>query len=72
MGATLTQYRNRGGQSALLAARIEDAIAAGCRYLVTETWEEHPPESINPSYHNMLRMGFELAYARANYLSEKV
>jgi GNAT superfamily N-acetyltransferase len=68
IGATLPPHRRRGGQGALLARRIQDAAAAGCKWLVTETWQEHPPQHPNPSYHNMLRMGFELAYVRGNYL----
>lgn len=67
IGSVLPSHRNRGGQSALFAARIEDAAAAGCKWLVTETWEEQPPQHPNPSYHNMLRMGFERVYLRGNY-----
>lgn len=69
-GSTLRSYRGRGGQSALFARRITDGAAAGCQWLVTETGEE-TPRSHNPSYHNMLRSGFRLAYARANYIYSK-
>ena len=65
-GATLPDYRRRGGQGAIMAERIREGIALGCRWLTTETGED-TPESPNPSYRNMLRSGFELAYLRPNY-----
>lgn len=68
LGSTLPSHRKRGAQGAIMARRILDAIAQGCRWIVTETWEELP-EHPNPSYHNMLRNGFKLAYPRRNYLS---
>ena len=37
--ATLSDYRGRGGQAALLARRASDAIELGCRWLVVETAE---------------------------------
>lgn len=66
-GATLPEYRRRGAQGAIMAQRIRDGIELGCRWFSTETGEEQP-ESPNPSYHNMLRTGFELAYLRPNYV----
>jgi GNAT superfamily N-acetyltransferase len=66
-GATLKSHRGRGGQSAMFERRLRDAKAAGCRWVVTETGEEKPGE-VNHSYRNMLRAGFQLAYARPNYL----
>ncbi|MFN8484749.1 MAG: hypothetical protein U0768_17065 [Anaerolineae bacterium] len=66
--ATLPTYRRRGAQGALMARSIEDAIEMGCRWIITETGEdtaEHP----NPSYHNMRRTGFALAYLRPNYIA---
>ena len=50
-----------------MAQRIRDGMALGCRWLITETGED-TPEHPNPSYHNMLRTGFKLAYHRANYM----
>ncbi|MCP4685890.1 MAG: hypothetical protein GY867_10655 [bacterium] len=47
--------------------RIDDAIAQGCKHLVVETAEETHERSA-PSYSNMLRFGFEVAYFRPNYL----
>jgi len=50
-----------------MARRIADGIKLGCRHLVSETGEETPEEP-NPSYRNMLRTGFELVYARRNWI----
>lgn len=66
MGATLAEYRGRGGQSALLAARI--AAARDCRVLVTETGEPIGDEP-NPSLHNIARAGFVQICSRLNYTS---
>jgi GNAT superfamily N-acetyltransferase len=65
-GATLPQFRGRGAQSAILAARIEDARRQGCTSVVTETGalEEGRPSS---SYRNILRAGFREAGARPHY-----
>lgn len=67
-GGTLPEFRRRGAQGALLAARIEAGVAAGCETLVTETGEpvEGRPGS---SYRNLVRAGFEPLYVRQNYLS---
>ncbi|MFD1730849.1 GNAT family N-acetyltransferase [Deinococcus malanensis] len=64
---TLPEFRRRGGQGALLARRIRDAAALGCDLITVETAED-PPEKPNPSYHNMLRSGFQLAYMQPNYI----
>jgi GNAT superfamily N-acetyltransferase len=66
-GATLESHRGRGGQSAIFASRLADARAAGCRLAITETGEDTPEEP-NPSYRNMLRAGFEVAYLRPNFV----
>ena len=65
-GATLPEYRGRGAQSAILAARIEDARKQGCRTVVTETGElqDGRPSS---SYRNIARAGFREAGVRDNY-----
>jgi hypothetical protein len=67
-GGTLPEFRRRGAQGALLAARIDAGIAAGCETLVTETGE---PIDGQPggSYRNLVRAGFEPLYVRQNYLS---
>ena len=64
---TLSEYRGRGAQGALLARRIEDARQQGCLYTVVETAEETPQKSA-PSFRNMRRYGFEEAYVRPNYI----
>jgi ribosomal protein S18 acetylase RimI-like enzyme len=65
-GATLPAARQRGAQSALIAARLRDGIARGCRWFMSETAED-TPEKPNPSTHNLRRMGFEPLYLRPNY-----
>jgi GNAT superfamily N-acetyltransferase len=67
-GATLEAARGRGGQSAIFAARLRDARDAGCTLAVTETGEETAEDPVNHSYRNMVRLGFNLAYARPNWL----
>lgn len=65
--ATLPEARGRGVQSALIARRIEDARAMGCRFLSVETAEDKPDKPA-PSFHNVTRLGFRVAYYRDNYL----
>ena len=67
MAATLPDFRGRGAQTLLMQRRIEDAIKLGCKHLVVETAQETPERSA-PSYRNMLRYGFQVAYVRPNYL----
>ncbi|HMN27755.1 MAG TPA: GNAT family N-acetyltransferase [Caldilineaceae bacterium] len=66
-GVTQPAYRRRGVQQALMVRRIQDGIGLGCRWFTTETIED-TPEKPNPSYHNMVRSGFQLAYLRPNYI----
>jgi len=49
----------------LLAARINAAIAGGCTLLTTETGISHGGEPA-PSYANIQRAGFAVAYPRPN------
>ena len=65
-GATLPEYRRRGAQGAIMSRRIKDGIGQGCRWFTTET-QEDTQDSPNPSFHNMIRTGFRLAYLRPNY-----
>jgi hypothetical protein len=67
VGSTLPSHRRRGAQGAIMAQRIRDGAELGCRWLITETGEDLPGRP-NPSYHNMMRTGFELAYQRSNYM----
>jgi hypothetical protein len=66
-GATLPSHRRHGAQGALMARRIRDGLALGCRGFMAEA-QEDTPEAPNPSYRNMLRSGFQLAYLRRNYV----
>lgn len=66
MGSVLASHRRRGGQQALIARRIADAAAAGCRWVVTETGEPMADEP-NPSLANMKRCGFETVASRLNF-----
>lgn len=66
-GATLESHRGQGSQSAIFARRIRAAADLGVKLLITETGEELPDRP-NPSYRNMLRAGFRLAYPRQNWL----
>jgi Acetyltransferase (GNAT) domain len=67
---TLPEFRRRGAQGALLAARIEAGVAAGCERLVTETGEPIEGKPGN-SYRNLVRAGFEPLYVRQNFLSSE-
>lgn len=67
IAGTLPEARGRGAQSALIVKRINDAIEAGCEYLVVET-EEDKPEKSSASNRNVRKFGFELAYHRPNYI----
>lgn len=66
-GATHPAYRGRGAQSALVAARIAAARELGCERVVVETAEDLPARPCQ-SYRNLRRLGFDLAYLRANYV----
>lgn len=65
--ATLAEHRGKGAQTALAVRRIEDAKARGCKWLVVETAEQ-TAEKEAPSYRNMIRLGFKVAYIRPNYI----
>jgi GNAT superfamily N-acetyltransferase len=67
---TLPEFRRRGAQAALLAARIEAGRETGCETLVTETGEPVDGKPGN-SYRNLVRAGFEPRYVRQNYLSSE-
>jgi hypothetical protein len=65
-GGTLASHRGRGGQTAMLARRIRDAAALGCRWVTLETAEE-TRERPNPSFRNARRAGFRLLYLRPSH-----
>ncbi|MBC8338445.1 MAG: hypothetical protein H8E39_07120 [Alphaproteobacteria bacterium] len=66
-GATSPDFRRRGGQRAMLKARVQAAMDAGCDLIATETGEavEGDPQH---SYHNIQWAGFEEAWLRDNYV----
>lgn len=68
IGATVPEHRRKGAQSAILAARIDAAAAAGCKVVATETGEPRGGEP-GGSWRNIARAGFEPQYVRPNYLS---
>jgi GNAT superfamily N-acetyltransferase len=57
--ATAPAHRRRGIQSALLAARLRDATAAGCNIAVVTV------QPGSRSQQNVQRQGFHLLYTRA-------
>jgi len=65
-GATRPEYRRRGAQSALLAARIAAGLARGVEGFVTETGRPLQGEP-GPSFANIQRAGFRIAYERPNW-----
>jgi GNAT superfamily N-acetyltransferase len=67
--ATHPDLRRRGAQSALIARRLRDAAVLGCEMLITETAEDRPDDP-SPSFRNMRRAGFQVAYVRPNYICE--
>lgn len=66
-GATIESERRRGAQTALLARRMVDAAADGCKWVSADTLAETVTRP-NQSYRNMCRMGFVTAYERPNFL----
>lgn len=68
--ATDAAHRRRGGQHALVTRRLRDAVEAGCRWVSVETAEDTVTRDA-PSFRNLRRFGFEVAYKRPNYLWTK-
>ena len=66
LAGTLDRARGRGAQSALIVERIRAAREAGCTRLVVETAQPHG-DNPAPSYRNVTRLGFSVAYERPNY-----
>jgi GNAT superfamily N-acetyltransferase len=65
-GATLPEYRGRGAQTSIIAARVAAASEMGCEYVTSDTWEDTLEEPVT-SYRNMVRNGFELLYVRPTF-----
>jgi GNAT superfamily N-acetyltransferase len=66
LGATRPEHRRKGAQSALLAARIAAGLAHGVDGFATETGRPLPGEP-GPSFANIQRAGFQIAYDRSNW-----
>lgn len=65
-GSTLDYARGRGCNTALLQRRLVDAIAAGCHTIFAEVWDSQP-ERLSTVGRNLVRAGFEQAYAVRNW-----
>ena len=65
-GATAPEFRRRGSQGAILARRIDHAIELGCKEIHTCTGEDVAGDPQHSS-RNILKLGFETSYVRANY-----
>ena len=66
-GATAPAYRGRGGQGALLRARVIAALDLGCRTMATCTGEAVPGDPQH-SYNNIMKTGFRECYVRRNFV----
>jgi GNAT superfamily N-acetyltransferase len=66
IGAVRPEHRRKGAQSALLAARIAAGLALGVEGFTTETGRPLPGEA-GPSFANIQRAGFQIAYDRPNW-----
>jgi hypothetical protein len=69
LGGTRPEHRRKGAQSALLAARIAAGLDLGVEGFTTETGRPLPGEA-GPSFANIQRSGFRIAYDRPNWGSE--
>jgi len=65
--ATDPAHRKRGAQRALVVRRLTDAAALGCSRVSVETAEDGVLKDA-PSFSNLRRLGFEIAYTRPNYI----
>jgi GNAT superfamily N-acetyltransferase len=63
---TRDAYRRRGGQTALIAARLNRAAEVGCEHAFAETYKR----ILATSYNNLLRGGFTHTYSCPIYVWE--
>ncbi len=61
---TLAQFRGRGLQTALLRARMQAAVKAGCEYAVVVT------QGGTTSQRNAERLGFRVAYSKVTVIKQ--
>ena len=66
-GATSPEFRCRGSQGAVMAARLDLAIKLGCQKIFTCTGVSVPGDPQH-SYSNILKAGFKEAYVRETYV----
>jgi len=66
IGATRPASRRQGAQSALLAHRLREAVRFGARHATTDTGVPQAAAPA-PSYQNIRRAGFDVAYVRPNW-----
>ncbi len=59
---TAEPYRNRGAQTALIRARLQDAVRRGSQIAVSETLS-----MLGSSLRNLQRAGFTIAYDKLMY-----
>ena len=64
--ATSPEFRRRGSQGAVLAARLEKARELGCRRVYTCTGVAAPGDPQH-SFHNILKSGFRTGEIRSNF-----
>lgn len=67
---TLTPFRRRGAQAALIAARVQHAAELGAKWIVCSTMEPKPRRP-SGSYRNLLKAGFREAYLRPIWVWEQ-
>jgi GNAT superfamily N-acetyltransferase len=65
--ATEERFRRRGAQRALVLRRLAEARDRGIERVSVETAEDSVRRDA-PSFRNLRRLGFEIAYLRPNYL----
>ncbi len=68
---TLPAHRRKGAHQALLVHRLNEAMRMECTLVSAETRGE-TKDAPNPSYHNLQRLGFHLAYLRLHYQFDPV
>jgi len=66
-GATSPEFRRRGSQGAVMAARLNRAIELDCQKIFTCTGVSVPGDPQH-SYSNILKAGFKEDYVRENYV----
>ena len=65
-GATHPDFRQRGSQASIMAARLNITSDLGCEHVFTETGEAVEGDAQH-SYKNILKAGFEESVLRCNY-----